>query len=113
MSFLNAALLGGLAAAAIPLILHLLNRRRFRVVRWGAMPFLEHLLRTNRRRLRLEQILLLLVRTLLPVLLALTGLNEAWVALLPFAIGMGYTAMGAYRTARELVGTGLAPAPKL
>lgn len=52
-------------------------------------------------------------RFLLPVLLALTGLNEPWVAALPFAIGMGYTAMAAYRTARELAGTGLAPAPKL
>ncbi len=52
-------------------------------------------------------------RLLLPVVLALAGLDEAWVAALPFVIGMGYTAMGAYRTARELVGTGLAPAPRL
>lgn len=71
MTFLNAMLLGGLAAAAIPLIIHLLNRRRFRVVRWGAMHFLEDILRTNRRRIRLEQFLLLLIRMAIPALLAL------------------------------------------
>lgn len=71
MTFLNAMLLGGALAAAIPVLLHLLNRRRFRVVRWGAMQFLEDVLRTNRKRVRLEQILLMLVRAGIPVLLAL------------------------------------------
>ena len=71
MSFLNIMLLGGAAAAAIPVLLHLLNRRRFQVVRWGAMMFLEDILRTNRRRIRIEQILLLLVRAGIPILLAL------------------------------------------
>lgn len=71
MTFLNIMLLGGLAAAAIPLIIHLLNRRRFRVVHWGAMRFLDDILRTNRKRIRLEQLILLLVRMGIPALLAM------------------------------------------
>lgn len=71
MTFLNAILLGGALAAAIPVLLHLLNRRRFQVVRWGAMHFLEDVLRTNRKRIRIEQILLMLVRAGIPALLAL------------------------------------------
>lgn len=71
MTFLNAILLGGALAAAIPVLLHLLNRRRFQVVRWGAMHFLEDVLRTNRKRIRIEQIILMLVRAGIPALLAL------------------------------------------
>ncbi len=71
MTFLNPALLAGVAAAAIPVILHLLNRRRFRVVRWSAMMFLDDILRTQRRRIRIEQWLLLAIRASIPALLAL------------------------------------------
>jgi hypothetical protein len=56
-------------AASIPVVIHLLNRRRFRVVEWAAMRFLLAAKRQNVRRLRLEQMLLLVVRTLLIVLL--------------------------------------------
>ena len=58
---LNAVLLFGLAAVAIPPIIHLLNRKRFDVVRWGAMQFLQVSQRT-RRRVFLEEVLLMLVR---------------------------------------------------
>ena len=71
MTFLNAALLGGMAAFAIPVIIHLFHRTRFRVVRWGAMHLLESVLRKNTRRLKLEQLILLLIRCLIPVILAL------------------------------------------
>ena len=40
MNFINPALLLGFGAVSIPIIIHLLNRRRFRVVRWAAMEFL-------------------------------------------------------------------------
>ena len=40
MGFLNAPLLWGLAAISLPIVIHLLNRRRFDVVRWAAMDFL-------------------------------------------------------------------------
>lgn len=71
MTFLNAVLLGGAAAAAIPVLLHLLNRSRFRVVPWGAMHLLRSVLRRRQRRVRLEQFLLLAVRCAIPLGLAL------------------------------------------
>jgi hypothetical protein len=71
MTFLNAILLGGLLAGAIPIIIHIINRNRFRRVQWGAMHLLEQILRTQRRRLRIEQLILLIVRTAIPSLLAI------------------------------------------
>ncbi|QDV13287.1 hypothetical protein CA51_31750 [Rosistilla oblonga] len=70
MSFLNVALLGGLAAFAIPLIIHLLNRSKFKTLDWGAMHLLDSVVANNSRRVRLEQLLLLLIRCAIPALLA-------------------------------------------
>ncbi len=50
------------AAAAVPFIIHLLSRRKFRRVPWGAMQFLLVALKRTRRRLRMENILLMLLR---------------------------------------------------
>lgn len=69
--FTNPAMLWGLGAASIPLIIHLLNRRRFREERWAAMRFLLAALRKNQRRVRIEQWLLLAVRTLVVLLAVL------------------------------------------
>lgn len=71
MTFLNFILLGGMAAASIPIIIHLINRNRFRIISWGAMHLLDAALKENTRKLQLEQLLLLLVRILIPLLLAL------------------------------------------
>lgn len=71
MSFLHPGLLIGAALLAVPLIIHLLNRQRFRKREWAAMEFLLAAYRKQRRRLRNENLLLLLLRCLLPVLLAL------------------------------------------
>ena len=71
MSFLNSALLGLTALFAVPLIIHLLNRRRYQVKAWAAMDFLLKAFRQNKRRMRLENLLLLLLRCLIPILLAL------------------------------------------
>src|SRR5690606_40054392 len=71
MSFLAPALLTGLVLASAPIIIHLLNRRRFLRVDWGPMKYLKLTLKSNRRRLRLEQWLLLAVRTLAVVMLFL------------------------------------------
>ncbi len=67
-------LLLGLAALAIPPLIHLLNRRRHDIVDWGAMQFLQ-VSDATRRRVWLEELLLMLVRMgLLAVLcLALAG----------------------------------------
>src|SRR5947209_347125 len=59
--FLNLVMLAGLAAVAIPPLIHLLSRRRYDVVDWGAMQFLQ-ISQTTRRRLLLEEILLMLLR---------------------------------------------------
>lgn len=69
LSFLNTPLLWGMALAAIPIIIHLLFRRRFRRVDWAPMHYLKLSIQRNRRRVRIEQLLLLLLRTLLILLL--------------------------------------------
>ncbi|MEM6561855.1 MAG: BatA domain-containing protein [Planctomycetota bacterium] len=63
MSFLNPILaLAGVALVAIPVIIHILNRRRFKRVKWAAMEFLLRAAKKNRKRLRFESWLLLLTR---------------------------------------------------
>ncbi len=60
--FLNPALLAGLGLTAVPLLIHLLNRRRYRPMPWGAMRFVQAAYRKTRRRVQLENLLLLLLR---------------------------------------------------
>ncbi len=52
-----------LAVAPIPLVIHLLSRRRYRRVPWAAMDFLLAASRRSRRRGRIEQFLLIAART--------------------------------------------------
>lgn len=70
LTFLNPFLLWGAGLASIPLIIHILNRRRFKKVRWAAMEFLLKAFKENRRRMRFEQLLLLLLRMAAVALLA-------------------------------------------
>ncbi len=69
--FANPWLLGGLALGAIPIVIHLLSRRAYRETDWAAMRFLLEAARKNSRRMRLEQLVLLAVRTLILLLAAL------------------------------------------
>jgi len=71
LTFGNGMLLWGTLLFAVPLIIHLLNRRRYKVVRWAAQDFLLAAFQHTRRRLRLESLLLLLLRCLLIILLAI------------------------------------------
>jgi hypothetical protein len=68
--FLNPWMLIGLSAVLIPPIIHLLNRRRYDVVDWGAMRFLQ-VSEVTRRRVFLEELLLMLLRMGLIALLVL------------------------------------------
>jgi len=77
MGFLAPALLLGFGALAIPPIVHLLNRRRFDVVDWAAMQFLQISERT-RKKIYLEQLLLMLLRMGLILLLVL-AVASPWV----------------------------------
>ena len=61
----------GLALCAIPILIHILNRRRFKVVEWAAMRYLLEAMRSNRRRLRFESLLLLAARCAVLFLLAM------------------------------------------
>src|SRR5437867_10171524 len=71
MSFLNPIMLVGLLAVSVPIIIHLLNRRKFQKVVWAAMRFLQASVEQNQRRMKIEDLILLVVRCLLLVLLAL------------------------------------------
>lgn len=72
MSFLHPMLAAvGLGAIALPIIIHLLIRRRVKPVRWAAMKFLLEAYKQRRRRLILEQILLLATRCLLVACIAI------------------------------------------
>lgn len=71
MTLLNPILFWAAAACvSIPVLVHLLMRRRRRPVPWGAMQFLLQAYRKQRRRMKLEQFLLLAGRCLLVLLLA-------------------------------------------
>jgi hypothetical protein len=52
----------GASLLAVPVIIHLINRLRYRRVRFAAMEFLLRSQQRNRRRLLIEQLLLLLLR---------------------------------------------------
>jgi hypothetical protein len=78
MTFLNGALLTGLLALAIPLIIHLFHKSRFKTVKWGAMHLLEAVIRQNQRRIRIEQWILLAIRCAIPALLALMMARPLW-----------------------------------
>src|SRR4051812_41006566 len=54
-----------------PVIIHLLNRGRLKILEWAAMEFLLESLKQNRRRLQAEEILLLLVRMTILTLMGL------------------------------------------
>jgi hypothetical protein len=69
MTFLNPFALLGLAAAAIPIILHLLNLRKLKTVEFSSLQFLKELQKSTLRRVKIRQLLLLLIRTLLIVAL--------------------------------------------
>lgn len=65
LMFLHPWLLAGLAAAAIPVLLHLIARRRPPTVTFPAVRYLVDTRREHQRRLKVQNWLLLLVRTVL------------------------------------------------
>jgi hypothetical protein len=70
MGFLAPLMLIGAAAGSIPLILHFFYRARYKPVPWGAMKFLRLAVEQTSRRLRFQEIVLLILRILLMILLA-------------------------------------------
>src|SRR5207237_5088122 len=76
----------------------LLNRRRFQLVEWAPMKYLKLTIKTNRRRLRIEQLILLAIRTLIVMLIIFAVARPV---LSPTGLG-GWLA-GRGRTSRVIV----------
>ena len=87
MTFLNPLYLIALAAAAIPILLHLLNLRKTRVVEFSTLTFLHELQRSRIRKLKLKQWLLLALRTLIIVFMVLAFTRPALRSSLGFLPG--------------------------
>ena len=66
-----ALLWGGVGLMSAPILIHLLSRRRFRRIAWAATAFLLQANRQNRRRMRMEHLILLSLRCLAMGLLGL------------------------------------------
>lgn len=71
--FTSPALLWGLLAASLPVIIHLINRHRARRHKFAAIDFLLRVQRRSARRILLRQILLLAARTLLIICLVVAA----------------------------------------
>ena len=73
MTFLFPWALVGLLAAAVPILLHLVQRKEPPTITFPAVRYLQDATREHQRRLRLQHWLLLLVRTLLIAALVLAA----------------------------------------
>lgn len=124
MGFNDPGLLAFAGGMAIPVIIHLLHRQRFVRVRWGAMQFLLNAYKKTHRRIRLENLILLLIRMAILGLLAaaiagpflresnLLGLGETsthYVFVIDNSMSMGYQKVhtrqidAAKKTAKKLL----------
>jgi hypothetical protein len=71
MTFLNSAILAALTLGLLPILIHLLNRQRFKKVDFPTLRFLRELQRQKMRQVRIRQWLLLALRTLAVLFLVL------------------------------------------
>ena len=70
-SFLNSAMLIAGAAAVIPLVIHLFSKRKMKVVTFSSLKYLQAMQKRQVRRIKIRQLLLLALRTLILALAAL------------------------------------------
>ncbi|MFC2135020.1 BatA domain-containing protein [Bacteroidota bacterium] len=69
MIFLNPAILFGLLAASIPVMIHLLNLRRLKRIEFSTLAFLKEIQKSKIRHVKVKQWILLLLRILIVILL--------------------------------------------
>lgn len=118
VGFANVGMLVWVAAAGIPILLHLLKRRHRRVVPWAAMRLLQQVFQRQSRRARWQQWLLLALRTSIPILLALalagpsptvrsdltevntSRSNKVWIFVVDTSYSMGYQSQDLTRLER-------------
>ncbi len=94
--FGNLLIFWWLAAAGLPIVIHLWNKRKYREVPWAAVEYLLAALRKNARRIQLEQWLLLAIRTSI-ILLVVCAMAE------PFLESAGMSFSAGQRTHRLIV----------
>ncbi len=70
-SFLNTSILTGLLAVSIPLLIHLLTRKKVKKIDFSTLYFLKELKTQKIRRLKIRQILLMIIRTIIVLFLIL------------------------------------------
>jgi hypothetical protein len=78
MTFLNPAILFGLLAVSLPVAIHLLSKPRLKRIKWAATKFLLQSVQKNRRRVQMEDIILLVLRALLVTLLVILFARPAF-----------------------------------
>lgn len=94
MTFVNLSILFGLAAVAIPIAIHLFNRRKAKPIDWGAMQFLRNSLVNRKRKILIEELILMALRCLLAGLIVLAfarpflpaGAGVSWLVLVPLIL---------------------------
>jgi hypothetical protein len=78
LSWLNPLMLFGALAAAVPVLLHMMLRRRTRLVKFSRVFLLQQVQRFSERHFRLKQLLLLALRVLAILLLAAAFARPWW-----------------------------------
>ena len=73
LPFLNPWMLVAASGVALPVLIHLFNRRRYRVIEWAAMHLLRRAVHVRARQVRLEDVLLMALRCLIVLLVALAA----------------------------------------
>lgn len=96
LTFLNSAFLFAALAALLPLIIHMLSRRQVKTVDFSSLLFLKELERRKVRRVRIRQILLLIIRSLI-ILCAVLALAR------PTLSGLGSGAASHAKTSVAIV----------
>lgn len=78
LSFMNPSLLFGTAAAALPIIIHFLSRRRVKRLPFSDLRFLDEVQSRQSRSLGIRRWLLLLLRVLAILMVALAAAGPRW-----------------------------------
>ncbi len=77
MNFLNTTILLLTTLAIIPILIHLFNRQRVKRIKFSSIRYLQSLQKTRMRRLKIKQLILLLLRTLIILALVLAFARPA------------------------------------
>jgi hypothetical protein len=80
MTFINPAILWGMAAISIPILIHLFNLRKTRKLEFSTLMFLKEIQQSRYKKIKLKQLLILLCRIAMIILLVLAFAR-------PFEIG--------------------------